>query len=59
MGNELKAARLAAGLSQQEMSVLMEIPKGTITNWEQGIRTPPPYVKRFILNELAAIAKTK
>lgn len=57
--NEVKEARLAAGLSQQQMSDLMHIPKATIANWEQEIRTPPVYVKRFILNELAEIERTR
>lgn len=56
---KLKEARLAAGLSQQQMSDLMHIPKATIANWEQEIRTPPVYVKRFILKELAEIERSK
>ena len=53
--NELKEARQAAGLTQQQMSDLMSIPKRSIENWESGSRTPPPYVKRFILNELKTL----
>lgn len=54
--NELKEARQAAGLTQQQMSDLMSIPKRSIENWESGSRTPPPYVKRFILKELQMLA---
>lgn len=57
--NEFKTARLAAKLTQQEMSELMKIPKRTIEDWECGRRNPPLYVKRFVLNELAEIAKNK
>ena len=52
-----KEARLAAGLSQQQMSELMKIPKRTIENWEAGSRKPPEYVERFVINELTEIAK--
>lgn len=54
--NEIKQARIEAGLTQAEMSSLMEIPKRTIEDWESGKRNPPPYVKRFVLNELKQIA---
>ena len=55
--NEFKVARLAAKLTQQEMSERMLIPKRTIEDWENDRRNPPPYVKRFVLNELAEISK--
>lgn len=55
--NEIKSAREAAGLTQKRMSEIMDIPVLTISAWEIGRREPPPYVKRFILNELAAIAQ--
>ena len=51
----LKAARAAAGLSQQSMADLMEIPKRTIEDWERSKGTPPPYVQRFVLNELTEL----
>lgn len=57
--NEFKIAREAAGLTQKGMSDLMEIPIRTIQKWESGERTPPPYVRRFVLNELQAIAESK
>lgn len=56
-GEEIRLARTAAGLTQQQMTKLMQIPLISISNWETGRREPPPYVKRFILNELAVIAK--
>ena len=51
----LKAAREAAGLTQQAMSARMEIPKRTIEEWEAGRRTAPGYVQRFVLNELEGL----
>lgn len=54
---KLKAARAAARLSQQGMADRMLIPKRTIEAWETAERTPPPYVQRFVLNELIEIAR--
>lgn len=59
MENDFKAARLAAGLTQKGMSELMGIPFRTIQQWESGERIPPPYVKRFVLNELKTLPKEK
>ena len=55
--NALKAARAATGMTQQDMSDRMLIPKRTIEEWERGNRTPPPYVQRFVLNELNGMEK--
>lgn len=54
----LKQARTAAGLSQQGMADRTLIPRRSIENWEAGERTPPPYVQRFVLNELATLKKS-
>lgn len=53
----LRQARNAAGVTQKEMSAIMVIPTRTIENWETGDRTPPPYVQRFVLNELESMKK--
>lgn len=55
--NRIKEARIRAGLTQEAMSKLMEIPKRSIENWEAGVRKPPAYVERFILKELEEIYK--
>lgn len=54
---KLKAARKSAGLTQQGMAASMLIPFRTIQQWEGGQRTPPPYVQRFVLNELESLKK--
>ena len=57
---ELKALRAAVGISQQEVADRTLVPKRTLEKWETGERTPPPYVQRFILNELTnMIEETK
>lgn len=53
----IKEARINAGLTQQQMSDLMEIPKRTIQDWEAGKRKCPPYVERLVINELLRIAE--
>lgn len=52
---KLKAARSAAGLSQQGMADRTLIPRRTIQDWEAGVRIPPEYVRRFVLNELEGL----
>ena len=54
---KLKAAKKAAGMSQQKMADKMLIPKRTIEDWERGIFEPPAYLQRFVLNELAERAE--
>ena len=56
---KLKEARSATGLTQQEMSELMLIPKRTIEEWVRGGRIPPSYVQRFVLNELKTLTTLK
>ena len=55
----LKQARAATGMSQQGMADRMLIPKRTIQQWEIDARTPPPYVQRFVLNELEQLRTEK
>lgn len=55
--DDLKEARQLTGLSQQALAEQMEIPKRTYEAWEMGERTPPPYVQRFLLNELKSLRK--
>ena len=50
--NEIRAARLKAGLTQQEMSELLGIPKRTIEEWEGGRRKCPEYTKKMVIKEL-------
>lgn len=54
---KLKRARANTGMSQQGMADRTLIPKRTIEDWERGKSTPPPYVQRFVLNELEQLAK--
>lgn len=53
----IREARLSAGLTQQRMSKVFEIPKRTIENWEAGIRKPPAYVEKLVIRELGRIAE--
>lgn len=55
----LKAAKKAAGLTQQKMADQMLIPKRTIEEWERGNNVPPEYVQRFVLNELESLQENK
>ena len=48
----IKEARIAAGLTQAEMSRAFEIPTRTIEHWEAGTRKPPAYVEKLIIEKL-------
>lgn len=55
----LKEERLNAGLTQKQMSDIMEIPKRTIEDWEAGRRKCPSYVERLVIKELREISARK
>lgn len=54
---EIKDARIAADMTQQEMADTLGIPKRTIENWEGGVTKPPEYVKNLVLRELERLKK--
>lgn len=56
---KLKDARAITGLTQQGIAEKMLIPRRTIEDWESGRRTPPPYVQRFVLNELELLRRER
>lgn len=43
LSDRLKEARLAAGMTQQQVSDSLEIAKSSISSYENGTREPPPY----------------
>lgn len=53
----IKEARAAAGLTQQAMSDLLEIPKRTIEEWEAGRRKPSPWAEKLVIEKLLSIAE--
>ena len=55
--NEIKEARLAAGLTQKSMSDITGIPLRTIGNWESGHRCPPDWTKKLVVDALHRIKK--
>lgn len=57
MMNNLKEARLAANLTQKEVSNLLEIPQRTWENWDAGRTKPPAYVEKLIIEKLEALKK--
>lgn len=52
----IKEARIAANMTQKEVSELLEIPGRTLQGWEQGKRVPPVYVEKLIIEKLKLIA---
>lgn len=47
----LKAARVNANLTQQEVADTLQVSKHTIINWEKG-RITPPYMAIFTLSHI-------
>lgn len=50
--NDLKEARLNAGLSQKNFCKLTDVPIGSLRNWEQGLSTPPEYVITLLVEKV-------
>lgn len=44
----IKEIRQSTGLSQQKFGDLLNIPKRTLQDWEQGLRQCPEYVVELI-----------
>ena len=53
----VREARRLCGLTQQEVSSLLGIPKRTLENWEAGIRKCPEYVEKLLLRCVSEDAK--
>ena len=58
MTNPIKEARQAAGLTQKQMSELLEIPKRTIEDWDADKKHPPKWAEKLILEKLETLRKT-
>lgn len=55
-GAELRAERERIGLSQINAARLFDdLLNRDISAWETGIRTPPPYTQKLILDKLRGI----
>lgn len=56
--SEIKKTRIEAGItSRAEMSRLFEIPVRTLENWESGVRIPPHWAEKLIIEKLEQIKK--
>lgn len=53
--SEIKKWRQNAGLTQQQMSGLFDIPKRTIENWDMGNRLPAPWAEKLLIEKLMQI----
>lgn len=51
---KIKQLRARTGLSQQKFGMLFKISAINISNWEQGVTTPPEYVI-YMLDRLVDI----
>lgn len=51
----IREARQLSGLTQKEVSMLLEIPLRTLENWESGVRMPPVYVEKLVVEKLVSV----
>ena len=57
--SKIKEARTDAGLSRAEMSRQFKIPVRTLENWESGIRKPPIWAEKLIVEKLCMMKGEK
>ena len=57
MENQIKEARLAAGLQIKELAVLIGAPYRTIQNYDNGVRQAPPWIENLIIEKIKAAGK--
>lgn len=55
----IRELRDKAEMSRQEFADCLGIPRGTIRNWEQGVRVPPDYIVMLIEKALKYDKKLK
>jgi hypothetical protein len=55
----IKEARAEYGLTQKELSEITDIPLRTIENWENGKRTPSPWVEKMVYSYLKQYPKNQ
>lgn len=59
VGENIKRARIAAGMSRSKMCDALGIPIRTIQSWELGERECPLWAERLIIAELKRIRESK
>lgn len=53
----IKEARKNAGLTQRQMSELLNIPRRTIEDWDSGKSYPPAWVEALLLEKLERMSE--
>ena len=51
---DVKATRIKKGLTQKAMADHFEIPLRTVSDWERGLRNPPEWVCKLLVNAMNA-----
>lgn len=57
--SEMRIAREAAGLTQQQFADMFDIPIDTVKSWDIGRRRPDKFKEKLILEKLAEIKEEK
>lgn len=59
MENRIKETRKRFGLTQQQIKDLLGIPTRTQQGWENGERTPAPWMEEMLIREYERVSKKK
>ena len=54
---DVKNARTAVGFTQKAMAEHFGIPIRTVSDWERGLRNPPEWVCRLLVNALKGLGE--
>lgn len=54
---DVKHARQTRGITQKAMSEYFGIPVRTISDWERGLRNPPEWTCRLLINAINQLGK--
>ena len=57
--NEIKAARLRAGLTIRQLAELLGAPYRTVQEWNAGRHMPPEWMARLVVAEIKRRTKTE
>lgn len=53
--DDVKNARTSAGLTQKAMAEYFDIPIRTVSDWERGLRNPPEWTCKLLVDAISRI----
>lgn len=56
---DVRAARINAGLTQKKMAEVFKIPLRTVSDWERGLRKPPEWTCMLLVNAIRSLPQAE